>query len=49
MATHGHRSAPTQRLRGNEWRVLRILAPYVLESISAAIGADMARRIDLDG
>ena len=31
MATHGHRSAPTQRLRGNEWRVLRILAPYVLE------------------
>src|SRR2546423_8738090 len=31
MATHGHRSAPSQRLRGNEWRVLRILAPYVLE------------------
>jgi len=31
MATHGHRSAPTQRLSGNEWRVLRLLAPYVLE------------------
>ncbi len=31
MATQGHRSAPTERLRGNEWRVLRLLAPYVLE------------------
>src|SRR5216684_1990813 len=26
-----HNSAPTQRLRGNEWRVLGLLAPYVLE------------------
>src|SRR3954471_3022959 len=32
MATQGHpSSAPAQRLRGNEWRVLRLLAPYVLE------------------
>ena len=32
MATQGHHSsAPAQRLRGNEWRVLRLLAPYVLE------------------
>src|SRR5260221_4341025 len=26
-----HNSAPTQRLRGSEWRVLGLLAPYVLE------------------
>ncbi len=26
-----HHSAPTQRLRGSEWRVLPLLAPYVLE------------------
>ena len=26
-----HSSAPTQRLRGNEWRVLPLLAPYVWE------------------
>jgi ATP-binding cassette, subfamily B, heavy metal transporter len=32
MTTQGHHSsAPAQRLRGNEWRVLRLLAPYVLE------------------
>ena len=32
MASQGHHSqAPAQRLRGNEWRVLRLLAPYVLE------------------
>jgi ATP-binding cassette, subfamily B, heavy metal transporter len=28
---NGHRSAPTQRLKGNEWRVLGTLLPYVLE------------------
>jgi len=37
MATHGHRSAPTQRLSGNEWRVLRLLAPYVLEYRSRVV------------
>src|SRR5258707_15244639 len=26
-----HNSAPTQRLRGSEWRVLGLLAPYVME------------------
>src|SRR2546425_10842808 len=31
MATRGHSSAPTQRLRGSEWRALRILLPYLLE------------------
>jgi ATP-binding cassette, subfamily B, heavy metal transporter len=32
MATQGHHSsAPAQRLRGNEWRVLGLLAPYVME------------------
>src|SRR5689334_9552189 len=32
MATHGqHHSAPTQRLRGNEWRALGALAPYLWE------------------
>jgi ATP-binding cassette subfamily B protein len=32
MATHRHhQSAPTQRLRGNEWRVLKELAPYLWE------------------
>ncbi|HEX9398444.1 MAG TPA: ABC transporter ATP-binding protein/permease [Burkholderiales bacterium] len=32
MATHGHsQSAPTQRLRGNEWRALAALAPYLWE------------------
>jgi ATP-binding cassette, subfamily B, heavy metal transporter len=32
MATHGHHSsAPTQKLRGNEWRVLGILLPYLSE------------------
>src|SRR6266481_5170493 len=32
MASQGHHSAaPAQRLRGNEWRVLGLLAPYVLE------------------
>ena len=32
MASEGQQSqAPAQRLRGNEWRVLGLLAPYVLE------------------
>src|SRR6266581_3457687 len=32
MATHGHHSAaPTQPLRGNEWRALGTLVPYLLE------------------
>ena len=30
MAAH-HNSAPTQRLRGNEWRALGTLVPYLLE------------------
>jgi ATP-binding cassette subfamily B protein len=28
---NGQHSAPAQKLRGNEWRVLALLAPYVLE------------------
>ncbi|HEY5637918.1 MAG TPA: ABC transporter transmembrane domain-containing protein, partial [Burkholderiales bacterium] len=32
MATHGHHSAaPSASLHGNEWRVLRLLAPYLWE------------------
>ena len=32
MATHGHHSAaPTEALRGNEWRSVGILLPYLLE------------------
>ncbi|HYD55380.1 MAG TPA: ABC transporter ATP-binding protein/permease [Burkholderiales bacterium] len=32
MASHAHASFPQgQKLRGNEWRVLRLLAPYVWE------------------
>src|SRR5437867_4939421 len=31
MATRGHSSAPIERLKGNEWRALRILLPYVWE------------------
>jgi ABC-type transport system involved in Fe-S cluster assembly fused permease/ATPase subunit len=31
MATRAHQSAPTQRLRGNEWRALGTLVPYLLE------------------
>ncbi|HYN14065.1 MAG TPA: ABC transporter transmembrane domain-containing protein, partial [Burkholderiales bacterium] len=31
MATRGHQSAPTQRLRGNEWRAVGTLIPYLLE------------------
>jgi ATP-binding cassette subfamily B protein len=28
---NGHHSAPSHKLRGNEWRVLPLLAPYVME------------------
>ncbi|MBV8031337.1 MAG: ABC transporter ATP-binding protein/permease [Betaproteobacteria bacterium] len=43
MATHGRRGAPglAQRMRGNEWRVLGLLAPYVLEykwRVAVALG-----------
>src|SRR5437870_385940 len=32
MATQAHhRAAPIERLKGNEWRALRILVPYLLE------------------
>jgi ATP-binding cassette, subfamily B, heavy metal transporter len=31
MATRAHQSAPTQRLRGNEWRAVGTLIPYLLE------------------
>src|SRR5512135_504257 len=31
MARRAHQSAPTQRLLGSEWRVLRLLVPYLLE------------------
>src|SRR5216117_1852584 len=31
MATRGHSSAPIERLKGNEWRALRILVPYLSE------------------
>jgi len=31
MARRAHQSAPTQRLSGSEWRVLRLLVPYLLE------------------
>src|SRR5690348_11876615 len=30
MASSAHPAAPAQRLRGNECRVLRLLAPYVM-------------------
>ncbi len=32
MAAHGHHSsAPAEKLRGNEWRSVRVLLPYLLE------------------
>src|SRR5258708_38814171 len=43
-----HTSAPTQRLRGNEWRVLGLLAPYVLEyrwRVVAALACLIAAKI----
>src|SRR5437762_7013180 len=30
-ARMAHNSAPTQKLRGNEWRTLGVLLPYVFE------------------
>jgi len=49
MATHGHHSAaPTPRLRGTEWRVLGLLAPYVLEyrwRVVAALACLIAAKI----
>src|SRR5258708_19810251 len=43
-----HNSAPTQRLRGSEWRVLGLLAPYVLEyrwRVVAALACLIAAKI----
>ena len=49
MASNAHHtSAPTQRLRGNEWRVLGLLAPYVLEyrwRVVAALACLIAAKI----
>ena len=48
MATHAHSSAPAQRLRGNEWRVLGLLAPYVLEyrwRVLAALACLIAAKV----
>src|SRR5712691_2740273 len=48
MATRGHSSAPTQRLQGNEWRVLRILLPYLLEykwRVAAALACLIAAKL----
>jgi len=49
MAAQGHHSsAPTQRLRGNEWRVLGLLAPYVLEykwRVLAALACLIAAKV----
>lgn len=43
-----HHAAPAQRLRGNEWRVLRLLAPYVLEfkwRVAIALGCLIAAKL----
>jgi ABC-type transport system involved in Fe-S cluster assembly fused permease/ATPase subunit len=49
MATHGHHSAaPTQSLRGSEWRVLGTLVPYVLEyrwRVAAALALLIAAKL----
>ena len=49
MATHGHHgAAPTQSLRGNEWRVLGTLVPYVLEyrwRVAAALALLIAAKL----
>ena len=50
MATHGHHSsAPTEALRGNEWRAVGVLLPYLWEfrwrvmlALSFLIGAKFA-------
>jgi ABC-type transport system involved in Fe-S cluster assembly fused permease/ATPase subunit len=43
-----HGSAPARKLRGNEWRVLRLLAPYVLEfkwRVAAALACLIAAKL----
>src|ERR1700730_2461084 len=49
MATGSHHgSAPAQNLRGKEWRVLRLLAPYVLEfkwRVAAALACLIAAKL----
>jgi len=49
MATHGHHSsAPTQRLRGNEWRALGTLVPYLWEykvRVALALGCLVAAKL----
>src|SRR5467141_1223577 len=48
MATRGHSSAPTQRLKGNEWRAVRILLPYLLEykwRVAAALACLIAAKL----
>src|SRR2546427_2778467 len=48
MATRGHSSAPIERLRGNEWRALRILLPYLLEykwRVAAALACLIAAKL----
>src|SRR5437899_2210786 len=48
MATGGHSSAPIERLKGNEWRALRILLPYLLEykwRVAAALACLIAAKL----
>ena len=49
MATQAHhRAAPIERLKGNEWRALRILLPYLLEykwRVAAALACLVAARV----
>src|SRR6266436_6651659 len=48
MATRGHSSAPTQRLKDNEWRAVRILLPYLLEykwRVAAALACLIAAKL----
>src|SRR2546422_744853 len=43
-----HRAAPTERLKGNEWRALRILLPYLLEykwRVAAALACLIAAKL----
>src|SRR5437870_53375 len=49
MATQAHhRAAPIERLKGNEWRALRILLPYLLEykwRVAAALACLIAAKL----
>src|SRR3989441_864762 len=49
MATQAHhRAAPPERLKGNEWRALRILLPYLLEykwRVAAALACLIAAKL----